>query len=75
MLQTILTIAIIAAAALWVGYRLYRSFAPKNKAGCGGSCGCGHELGETKPTASTPKNPQTVFFSEDDLVRRLKARR
>ncbi len=75
MLQTILTISIIAAAALWVGYKLFRSFAPKSKSGCGGSCGCGHETGEAKPAASTPEKPQTVFFSEDDLVRRLKARR
>jgi hypothetical protein len=74
MLQTILTISIIAAAALWVGYKLFRSFTPKSKSGCGGSCGCGHETGEATSVPAAPQKQQTVFFSEDDLIRRLKAR-
>ncbi len=75
MTQEIITISIVAIAALWVGYTLYRSFAPKNKSGCGGNCGCGHKDSPALPPPAATDKPQTIFFSADDMVRRLKARR
>lgn len=44
-LQSLLVLAIVAGAALFVGARWYRTFASlrrkKNDPGCGGDCGCG----------------------------------
>ena len=43
-LQSLLVLAIVAAAALFIGTRWYRTYASaRRKKGCGGDCGCGPE--------------------------------
>ena len=44
--DTLVVLAVVAGAALFVGTRLYRAFAVmrrKDEPGCGGDCGCGPE--------------------------------
>lgn len=67
LMQLLLTILIVAACVLWLGYFAYRFF--RTKSACGGSC-----CDRSRP-ASQPSAGQTVFFARDDLVRRIHARK
>ena len=46
-LQTILALAVVALAAVWL---VWRALAKRNKPGCGGDCGC--PSSEIKATAA-----------------------
>ena len=39
-METLLVLAIVAAAAGWLGFKLYRNATSSDK-GCSGGCGCG----------------------------------
>jgi hypothetical protein len=71
-MQQIAVILIIAAAAAWLGLYAWRFLHPKKGRACGGNC-CDTGTAEKKP-AEKPAG-QTVFFSSDDLVARVKARK
>lgn len=49
MWQTVITILVVAAAAAWVGRRIYRSLSGRGPACCGGDSGC---------SCSAPRQPQ-----------------
>lgn len=40
MLQELIVLLVFAAALVYLGIRVYRSFFAKKQAGCGKGCGC-----------------------------------
>ena len=40
-MQTLIVVAIVAVALLFVGRRAWSTLRPKRDAGCGADCGCG----------------------------------
>jgi hypothetical protein len=76
-IQQIVTVLILLAAAVWLAWHAYRFIKPRTAGGggCGGSCGCGHETAGTAPPAADATKGQTVFLPSDDLIARLKARK
>jgi hypothetical protein len=73
MVQTLIVILAVTAAAAYLGWQVYRFFAPRLIPGkaCGGSC-CSHR--EPEPAAATPPAPRTQMITSDSLRARIKAR-
>jgi hypothetical protein len=72
MMQTLIVILAVAAAVAYLGWQVYRFFAPRIIAGraCGGSC-CSHR--EPEPAQAAPA-PRTQMITSDSLRARIKAR-
>ena len=73
-MQQVIVILAVAACALWLGYYVYRFFHPRSGRTCGGGCCDAGNKPATKESAGSEKS-QSVFFSSDDLVARIKARK
>lgn len=52
LLQNLIVLTIVAAAAAWLAYRAYATFANKRKAGCGACSNC--------PVEATQSEPQVI---------------
>ena len=75
MMQTIVTVLIVAMAAAWIARHIWRFWHPPKK-GCAGSC-CSHGSGTgPEPEAAIPpKAGGEVMILSNDLRARVKARR
>jgi hypothetical protein len=62
--QNLIVLSIVAAAAGWLAYRAYATFARKRKAGCGACANC--------PAENAPTEPQVI--SVDALLAPLLGR-
>ncbi|HEY2841035.1 MAG TPA: FeoB-associated Cys-rich membrane protein [Pirellulales bacterium] len=52
LLQNVIVLAVVAAAAGWLAYRAYATLARKRKAGCGACSNC--------PVEGEPREPQVI---------------
>ena len=62
--QVLLVLAVVAAAAAYLGRQAWRTWRG-SKTGCGGGCGCG-----TKTTAAAKPNGVTLIPAEQLTLRR-----
>ena len=74
-MQQAIVIAAVCGCAWWLGYYVYRFFAPRKGRACGGTCCDGGKKQEPAKPAAAGGGGQTVFIAREDLVARVKARK